>query len=227
MYRPPGLSTRPISADRSSCLPDAAQRPGAHHAVEPPVLERQFLGGLDVKVHVDVAPLDPAAGDPCHPHPRIDRREVTDVFGVMLQVEPGPEADLQDLPVSLGEHLPAEASHAGIPHGPVAQPGEDEAGVETHESARRSYYLVSLVGDDPSVVGVTVSWLRFMSVPTMIGPSRTVASISTQILPAGRCNRPAPLDSPLGPETGCYQLVVSDQEQEGVIGTEHGRLPWD
>ena len=69
------------------------------------------------------------------------------------------------------------------PHGPIAQPGENEAGVDSHESARRSYYLVSLVGDDSNVVGVTVSWLRFMSVPTMIGPSRTVASTSTQIRP--------------------------------------------
>ena len=38
----------------------------------------------------------------------------------MPKVQPGPEADLQDLPVRFGEHLPAEASHAGIPHGPIA-----------------------------------------------------------------------------------------------------------
>ena len=61
------------------------------------------------------------------PTPRINRREATDVFRVMLQVQPGPEPDLQDLPASLSEHLPAEASHAGIPHAPVAEPREDVA----------------------------------------------------------------------------------------------------
>ena len=83
----------------------------------------------------------------------------------------------------IGESLHAEVNHVGIPHGPIAQPGEDEAGIDPHESASRSYGLVSLVGDDPRVVGVTVSWLGFMSVPPMIGPSRTVASTSTQIRP--------------------------------------------
>ncbi len=44
---PPSWSEHPPNlADRSLCLPNAAQRPGAYHAVEPPVLERQFLGGL-------------------------------------------------------------------------------------------------------------------------------------------------------------------------------------
>ena len=130
-----------------------------------------------------MAPLDPATGDPCHADPRIDRSEVTDVFGIMPKVEPGPEADLQDLAVRLDEHFAAEPLDVGAPHRPIAQPGEDEARVDSHESARRSYYLVSLVCDDSNVVGVTVSWLRFMSVPTMIGPSRTDASTSTQIRP--------------------------------------------
>ena len=130
-----------------------------------------------------MAPLDPAAGDLCHADPRIDRSEVTDVFGIMPKVESRPKPDLQDLPVYLGERFAAEASYAGGAHGPIAQPGENEARVDSHESARRSYYLVSLVGDDSNVVGVTVSWFRFMSVPTMICPSRTVASTSTQIRP--------------------------------------------
>ena len=99
-----------------------------------------------------MAPLDPAAGDPCHADPRIDRSEVTDVFGIMPKVEPCPEPDLQDLAVHLGESLPAEVSHAGISHGPIAQPGEDQTGVYSHESARRSYYVVSLVGEDFKVV---------------------------------------------------------------------------
>src|SRR6476660_8852766 len=47
------------------------------------------------------------------------------LFCVMLQVQPGPEPNLQDFPVHLGESLFAEVSQAGIPHGPIAQPGED------------------------------------------------------------------------------------------------------
>ena len=49
---PPGLSTRPIS-------PMAVWHPGcctasrSHHAVEPTILERQFLGGLHLEIHVE------------------------------------------------------------------------------------------------------------------------------------------------------------------------------
>ena len=62
-----------------------------------------------------MAPLDPATGDPCHADPRINRRQVTDVYGVMLQVESRPKPDLQDLPVHLGERFAAEAGYAGVP----------------------------------------------------------------------------------------------------------------
>ena len=105
------LSTRPISETARLVL-DAAKGPGDHHAVEPPVLERKFLGSLHPEVHINVAPLDPAAGDLCHADPRIDRSEVTDVFGIMPKVESRPKPDLQDLPVYLGEHFAAEASYA-------------------------------------------------------------------------------------------------------------------
>src|SRR5271166_4971928 len=100
-----GLEYPTDLCDSPSGIPDAAQRPGAHHAVEPPVLERKFLGSLHPEVHINVAPLDPAAGDLCHADPRIDRSEVTDVFGIMPKVEPCPKPDLQDLAVRLGEHF--------------------------------------------------------------------------------------------------------------------------
>ena len=58
-------------------------------------------------------PLDPAAGDACHPLPRIDRREVTDVFRVMLQVEPGAEPNLQDLAAPPRRAPPCGAARCG------------------------------------------------------------------------------------------------------------------
>ena len=39
--------------------------------------------------------------------------------------------------------FPAEASHAGISHGPIAQPGEDEARVDAHQCVPR--YIVTIV----------------------------------------------------------------------------------
>jgi len=91
-----GFEHPPDLSDRLPGIPNAAQRPGAQHAIEPPVLEGQFLGGLDVKIYVDAATLNPTAGDACHPQPWIHCRETTDVFRVMLQVQPRPEADLMD-----------------------------------------------------------------------------------------------------------------------------------
>jgi len=50
------------------------------------------------------------------PTPRIDRSEVTDVFGIMPKVEPCPEADLQDLAVRPGEHVTTKPGDMRCPH---------------------------------------------------------------------------------------------------------------
>ena len=60
---PPSWSEHPPDlADRSLCLPDAAQRPGAHHAIEPLILEWQFFSSLNPQIHIDWALLDPVTG---------------------------------------------------------------------------------------------------------------------------------------------------------------------
>jgi hypothetical protein len=96
-----GLEHPADLGDRPSSILDAAERPGADHAIEAPGVERQFLGGLDVKLHVDAVLLNPAASNMRHSLPGINRREVTDVFRVILEVEPRPEPNLQDFSMGL------------------------------------------------------------------------------------------------------------------------------
>jgi hypothetical protein len=60
---PPYWSEHPPDlADRSLCLPNAAQRPGAHHAIKAFIFKRQFFSSLHPKVQIDWALIDPTTG---------------------------------------------------------------------------------------------------------------------------------------------------------------------
>jgi hypothetical protein len=56
-------------------------------------------------VNLDPPLLDPLLRQPVHSGVRINRRERVDSFGVVRQVQAGPEADLHNVAVSTGEQL--------------------------------------------------------------------------------------------------------------------------
>src|SRR5262249_37914544 len=68
---------------RPSNLRDTAQRPGADHAVEGAVGERQFLSTKQPLIHLDAAPRDPPPSQTAHTGAGVDRGEPSDRLGVV------------------------------------------------------------------------------------------------------------------------------------------------
>ena len=56
-------------------------------------------------VNLDAPLLDPFLRQPVHSGVRVNRRELVDPLRVVGQVQAGPEADLQNIPVGVGEQF--------------------------------------------------------------------------------------------------------------------------
>ncbi len=92
-------------AQRPSGVGDAAHRPGAHHAIERLVGERQLLATERTLIHGHAALGDAPACEPVHAGVGIDGRDPADVLRVVGQVQARAEADLQHLAAHVGEQL--------------------------------------------------------------------------------------------------------------------------
>jgi hypothetical protein len=116
-------------------LGDAAHGPGAHHAVEDPVVKWQSLAARGPLIDFDPTGSDPSPGLLVHAGVGIDRGDLADVLGIVGQVQAGAEADLQDVADDVGQNLLALIGQEGLAHQAVAESREDVPRVQAHRSS--------------------------------------------------------------------------------------------
>src|SRR5262245_41614691 len=78
----------------------------------------------------------------------IDRRQLADRGRVVRQVQPGPEADLQDLTLRAGEDLSPTPRHTRPVQDEIAKARKDRAAIETHGFLLGGVSLVECTPDD-------------------------------------------------------------------------------
>jgi hypothetical protein len=82
---------------------DAAQGKRADDAIEGAVLEGEPFAAENPLVNLDLRLLDSTLGQFVHSWVRIDQSDLADLGRVMMQVQAGPETDLQNVAVSRGQ----------------------------------------------------------------------------------------------------------------------------
>src|SRR5581483_8665383 len=103
-----------------------AQGKRADGAIEGAVPEGQALAAGNVLVNLDPRLLDPFLRQPVHARVRVNRRELVDPFGVVREVQAGPEADLQNVAVSTGEQPSPVPGQQGLVQEEVAEAWDDD-----------------------------------------------------------------------------------------------------
>src|SRR5439155_7326215 len=113
-------------------LVDAAQRERAHDAVEMAIRKGKQLAAEDVVVHLDTRPANAALSEPVHPRIRIDGGDLADVSRIASKVQPGAEADFQDVAVDAGQQLSAQVGDEQLVEDEVAEARKDDPRIAAH-----------------------------------------------------------------------------------------------
>jgi hypothetical protein len=95
-----------------------------------------------------MASVDALACNSTHSFAGIDGVDAANRLGVMLKIQSGAEADLEDFASHSREKLPAQTGQLRISHRPIADSWEDDPGVEAHADLPR--FEPRPFEDDPS-----------------------------------------------------------------------------
>jgi hypothetical protein len=119
-------------------LIDAAQRERADDAIESACLKGQLFAADNPLVHFDSRLPDAPLRQPVHAGVRLDDGDPGNALGIKRQVQPGSEADLQNLAVGAREEIAPVPGYDRVVQEEIAKARENYARIETHGRLQNS-----------------------------------------------------------------------------------------
>src|SRR3954464_7839830 len=134
------LSARPKNskdlAQGSFDAVNAAQRECADYTIERAILQRQLFAAQQPLLNLSARLLDPPLRQPVHARIRIDRRDLSHRRGIVRQVQPTAETDLQHFAACGLKHLFPLLRHQRRVKDEVANPRKDHPRIKAHAYVR-------------------------------------------------------------------------------------------